>query len=197
MPEETNIPGPWLDYQPTCYRDKEFHDIELMDGQVIECCWPNGHGWYALHPYKSSPRDHYGDKEVKRIRLCEHPIDTRDRKLMVVDPGHPDFASHMLQASAGKHIIVVDPGKKDLPTPEEVARELGVPAPPRAKVKFGSPLYQDMFCGMAAGTLIDPSDYVSSTDYSPPTDADLEAIEAAKRKRERKAAAKAAQRQNK
>ena len=41
---DTN-PNPWNEYQPSHERDKEFYDIELRDGTIVFCCYPNGIHW--------------------------------------------------------------------------------------------------------------------------------------------------------
>lgn len=50
--------GIWFDY--TGFRYKDYYDIELFDGTIVEDCRPNGNGWYGNGEL---------DVQVKRIRL--------------------------------------------------------------------------------------------------------------------------------
>lgn len=65
----------WIEYQPDRARDKTFYDIMLRDGEIVECCYPNGTGWYPMHPDKSSKHGYLSDDQVIRIRRCKHPMD--------------------------------------------------------------------------------------------------------------------------
>lgn len=74
------LPGPWTDYQPHRQRDKEFHDIELRDGTIVQCCWPNGVHWTPMAgpvPRRAG-KGPIADYRVVRIRLCVHPMDRDD-----------------------------------------------------------------------------------------------------------------------
>jgi hypothetical protein len=73
------LPGEWIDYQPHRRRPKEFHDIELRDGTVIECCWPNADVWICMEWSRSKPkRSRFKDYRVVRIRRCTHPTGKTD-----------------------------------------------------------------------------------------------------------------------
>ena len=61
----------WTPYQPARARDKKHYDIMLRNGEVVECCWPNGIHW---NPMKASKHNHIADYRVTHIRLCAHPI---------------------------------------------------------------------------------------------------------------------------
>lgn len=68
---------PWTPYQPHRRREKEFHDIKLRDGTIVECCWPNGIHWT---PMVKGPHSHkrFADYRVSHIRKCKHPMDRDD-----------------------------------------------------------------------------------------------------------------------
>lgn len=72
----SDLPGPWIEYQPKRERDKEYYDIELRDGTIVFCCYPNGVHW---NPMFGAPRragkSPIPDYRVVRIRRCEHAID--------------------------------------------------------------------------------------------------------------------------
>lgn len=55
---EPDEQGIWFSY--TGFRYKDYYDIELFDGTIVENCRPNGNGWYG---------DGERDSQVKRIRL--------------------------------------------------------------------------------------------------------------------------------
>jgi hypothetical protein len=76
--EATKLPGEWEEYQPRRARDKEFYDIRLDNGDIVECCYPNGIGWYPMHPNKTSKYGRISDDNVLQIRLCMHPMDYPD-----------------------------------------------------------------------------------------------------------------------
>jgi len=66
----------WIPYQPRRAREKEFYDIKLRDGEIVECCWPNGIGWYPMHPEKRSKHCRIADYRVIAIRpVAVHPAD--------------------------------------------------------------------------------------------------------------------------
>lgn len=57
----------WIDYREVKqWRMKMLHDIELDDGSVLECMYPNGRGWFGGHGGGSGRVD---DANVKRIRI--------------------------------------------------------------------------------------------------------------------------------
>lgn len=93
MREPENLPGPWVDYQPHRSREKEFYDVMLLDGAIVECCYPNG-----VHFTSMINGHRVGDEEVARIRLCKHPFDDDrvastddgDKKIMLVGPSEDD-----------------------------------------------------------------------------------------------------------
>jgi hypothetical protein len=77
LPTDPN-PNPWVDYQPLRQREKEFYDIELRDGTIVMCCYPNGVHW---NPWifgdrykvpKAAGKRSIPDYRVVRIRLT-HP----------------------------------------------------------------------------------------------------------------------------
>lgn len=57
---EPHEQGVWFDY--TGFRYKDYYDIELHDGTIIQECRPNGNSWYGN-------ANGVNDSEVKRIRL--------------------------------------------------------------------------------------------------------------------------------
>jgi hypothetical protein len=69
----TENPNPWVEYQPTRQRDKEFYDIELRDGTILLTCYPNGVHW---NPWvferkdipKAAGKGPIADYRVVRIR---------------------------------------------------------------------------------------------------------------------------------
>lgn len=74
----TENPNPWIEYQPARERDKEFYDIELRDGTICFCCYPNGVHW---NPFifdgkytvpKNAGKGPIADYRVVRIRRT-HP----------------------------------------------------------------------------------------------------------------------------
>jgi hypothetical protein len=74
------LSGSWEQYQPKRARNKTFYDIKLRDGEIVECCWPNGIGWYPMHPNKSSRHHRIADYRVLEIRKCKHPCDMDDNE---------------------------------------------------------------------------------------------------------------------
>ena len=68
----------WTNYQPNRAREKTFYDIKLRDGEIVECCYPNGVGWYPMHPHKPSGHGRIADYRVIQIRKCTHPMDMAD-----------------------------------------------------------------------------------------------------------------------
>lgn len=89
---EPHEQGIWFDY--TGFRFKDWYDIELFDGTIVEECRPNGNGWYG-----NGERD----TQVKRIRLkpdseldskwhftgqerIDHNLDLFDRKKPLTNP---------------------------------------------------------------------------------------------------------------
>jgi len=78
---DTN-PNPWIEYQPHRARDKEFYDIELRDGTIVQACYPNGVHWNVMfsrkYPVpKKAGFGPYPDYRVVRIRLT-HPNPFKD-----------------------------------------------------------------------------------------------------------------------
>lgn len=63
----------WIPYQPKRHREKEFYDIKLRNGDIVECCYPNGESWYPFKPGKYW--DTIKDYRVVEIRLCKHPLE--------------------------------------------------------------------------------------------------------------------------
>lgn len=68
----------WTSYQPTRAREKTFYDIKLRNGEVVECCYPNGNSWHPMHPNKRSGHTRLPDYRVLEIRKCQHPMDIAD-----------------------------------------------------------------------------------------------------------------------
>lgn len=66
---ETPHPHSWEEYQPNQERDKEFYDIELMDGKMLFKCYPNAEHWNLLFRQGAAP---IHDSQVRRIRRS-HP----------------------------------------------------------------------------------------------------------------------------
>jgi len=64
--------NPWIPYDGE--REKEFYDIKLKNGEVIECCWPNSYYWNTV---LISPSKVYKDEEVEAIRTCQHPLERK------------------------------------------------------------------------------------------------------------------------
>ena len=66
---------PWVNYQPRREREKEYYDIKLRDGTVVECCYPNGIHW---HPMFGVPKKvgtvPIADYRVIQIRRCRNPL---------------------------------------------------------------------------------------------------------------------------
>jgi hypothetical protein len=66
-------PNPWIEYQPDRNREKEFYDVELRNGVVVENCYPNGVHWNPwTSERKDSPKEAYkgpiADYRVVRTR---------------------------------------------------------------------------------------------------------------------------------
>lgn len=73
--DEGQFQEPWVAYQPHRQREKEYYDIKLRDGTVVECCYPNGVHW---HPMFGCPKGvgqpPFADHRVIQIRKCRHPL---------------------------------------------------------------------------------------------------------------------------
>lgn len=48
--------------------EKEWYDIELESGDIIEQCWPNAGWFHSEHSVMIR------ENRVKRFRLCDHPM---------------------------------------------------------------------------------------------------------------------------
>lgn len=55
----------WIKYDGDY--EKEWYDIKLVNGQIIEKCWPNAGNFHAP--------DGKQYKSIEYIRLCPHPLD--------------------------------------------------------------------------------------------------------------------------
>ena len=63
----------WKNYQPKREREKAFYDIQLRDGTVVECCWPNDDAWTCMRGPDSGKA--FKDYRVVAIRKASHPMD--------------------------------------------------------------------------------------------------------------------------
>ena len=63
----------WIDYQPHFQRPKEFLDILLRDGTIVECCWPNGGHFTAMIEQKPEVkvRRPVADYRVVKVRISQ------------------------------------------------------------------------------------------------------------------------------
>lgn len=52
----------WINYGGE--RDKKYHDIELVTGEIILECYPNSYSWHEMATGRT-----FKDEQVKRIRL--------------------------------------------------------------------------------------------------------------------------------
>ena len=61
-------PDKWVDYQPHQQRPKQFCDIELRDGTIIEGCWPNADTFTQMvEPFKGQFKDY----QVVKVKLSK------------------------------------------------------------------------------------------------------------------------------
>lgn len=58
---EPHQQGEWFDY--TGFRYKDYYDVQLTDGRILEMCRPNADAWYADNGQVAY------DKNVVKIRL--------------------------------------------------------------------------------------------------------------------------------
>lgn len=67
---------PWIPYQPKREREKEFYDIMLRNGAIVECCWPNGVHFTQIDGEftRKAGKGPYADYRVTHIRRCVHPM---------------------------------------------------------------------------------------------------------------------------
>ncbi|WP_311763507.1 hypothetical protein [Proteus columbae] len=71
-------PGVWSAYNG--WRVKDWHDIRLLNGRVVKCCYPNATAWSEYHT-----GERFEDNEVAEVRLIS------DDELIVKHWGKGDY----------------------------------------------------------------------------------------------------------